>query len=187
MNPLTHFLIGWAVTLPTDLSRRDRALVVAAAVVPDLDGLGVLVDVVKGRSAESLETWSTFHHAAAHNLAFALAVTLICLVASKRHSLTATMAFIAIHLHLLCDVIGSRGPDGHQWPVPYMAPFDGSFQLVVPWQWALDAWPNILITLILLGLTIYWAWAKGLSPVSLVSPKADQSFVSTLRKRFGHP
>ena len=62
MSPITHFLAGWGIGLPIRLTRRDRALVVLASVAPDVDGLPVLIDLARGRAANSLELWGQFHH-----------------------------------------------------------------------------------------------------------------------------
>lgn len=186
MNPVTHFLAGWAVGLPVDLSRRDRGLVVLASLAPDVDGLPIFIDLAQGRNTYSLELWSRFHHSA-HNVLFAATFSLACLLAARRRYATAALAFAAIHVHYICDIVGSRGPDGYQWPIPYLAPFSDSWQLAVTWQWAFNAWPDLFITSVLLAITLYAAWARGFSPAALFSLRADQAFVVTLRSRFGTP
>ena len=186
MNPITHFLAGWAVGLPVDLSRRDRGLVVLASISPDVDALPILLDFAQGRRGDSLELWSRFHHSA-HNIAFAAVVGLVCLALAKRRRATAALAVIAVHLHYACDIAGSRGPDGYHWPIPYLAPFSDAWQLAVPWQWALNAWPNVLITSALLALMLHTAWERGFSPAGLISTRADQALTTTLRRRFGVP
>jgi hypothetical protein len=95
------------------------------------------------------------------------------------------LALLAFHIHLLCDLAGARGPDGHQWPIPYFLPFSNHWQLTWQGQWAINAWPNILFTMLLLGITFYVAWQRGYSPLELVSKKADAAFVSAIRRRFG--
>jgi len=35
----------------------------------------------------------------------------------------ALLAFVSFHLHLAEDILGSRGPDGYQWPIRYLKPF----------------------------------------------------------------
>ncbi|MFA6029151.1 MAG: metal-dependent hydrolase [Elusimicrobiota bacterium] len=186
MNPVTHFLAGWAVGLPVDLSRRDRGVVVLASISPDIDALPIVIDLVQGRQRDSLELWSRFHHSA-HNLAFAVAVSVACMAVAERRYATAATAFVALQLHYACDIVGSRGPDGYQWPIPYLAPFSDAWQLTVPWQWALNAWPNVLFTIILMGIMFHSAWARGFSPVGLFSLRADQALIDTLRVRFGTP
>jgi hypothetical protein len=54
-------------------------------------------------------------------------------------------------------------------------------------QWALNAWPNILLTALLLSITLYLGWMRGYSALGMISKKADVLLVSNLRKRFGDP
>ena len=49
MAPLTHLLASWLVAAGTTDNLRDRRLVSLAGVLPDLDGAGVLIDMVQGR------------------------------------------------------------------------------------------------------------------------------------------
>jgi hypothetical protein len=46
MSPITHFFTGWVLSNSANLSRRERALVTAAGVVPDIDGLGIIAEVL---------------------------------------------------------------------------------------------------------------------------------------------
>jgi inner membrane protein len=183
MSPVTHFLTGWVLANSTALSRRDRALVTWSAVVPDVDGLGIVAEVLTRNSSHPLLWFSRFHHSL-HNFTFAIVVGLLALVLAERRWTTATMCFLGFHLHLFEDLLGSRGPDGDQWPIAYLAPFSSAADLTWRGQWFLNAWPNFLITLALLGMTFYLAWARGYSPLEMVSARADQAFVVALRKRF---
>jgi membrane-bound metal-dependent hydrolase YbcI (DUF457 family) len=96
----------------------------------------------------------------------------------------AGLAFFAVHLHYFCDLIGARGPDGAQWPLPYLAPFDRNLELTWSGQWALNGWPNFVITAAAMAAVFYLAWRCGYSPVGLLSERADAAFVNTLRTRF---
>ena len=97
------------------------------------------------------------------------------------------LALVSFHLHLLGDIVGARGPDGDQWPIPYLLPFSHTWQLAWPGQWELNAWPNFLITILLLSLAFHLAWRRGHSPLELVSTRANGEFVTALRDRFGSP
>ncbi len=187
MNPITHALTGWALALAPDLERRDRGLLVLASVAPDLDALGAVGDLVQGRPLDSFELYAAWHHVIGHNLLFAVAASVACLLAARRKLLVGAFALAAVHLHLLADVVGSRGPDGSQWEVPYLLPSSDAWQLAVSWQWALNAWPNVMLTLALLAVALYAAWARGDSPVELFSQRANCAVVATLRRRFGAP
>lgn len=187
MNPVTHFLTGWAVAncFPS-LERRDRALVTLACVIPDVDGLGAVVDLLTRQAAHPTEWFSRYHHQL-HSLSFAVVIAAACLGLARQRWLTSLLAPLTFHLHLLEDLVGSRGQEGYQWPIPYLAPFSQAGRLVWSGQWQLNAWPNFATTIALLGATFYLAWRKGFSPLEMISQKADEAFVKTLRARLGAP
>jgi hypothetical protein len=185
MNPVTHFLTGWALAncVPS-LGRKERAMVALACVIPDVDGLGAIADLLTRNSAQPTEWFSRYHHQL-HSLPFAILVTAACFVLARRRWVTSGLVLLSFHLHLFEDVLGARGPDGYQWPIPYLAPFSQSTQIMWSGQWALNAWPNFAITIGLLALTFVLAWKKGFSPLEIISVRADGKFVETLRARFG--
>ena len=185
MSPITHFFMGWAVanSVPS-LTKRERAMVTWASVVPDLDGLGIIAENLTQNSAHPLNWWSEYHHVLGHNLGFALAVTIASAVFAEQKIATTTLVFLSFHLHLLGDLVGARGPDGEQWPIPYLLPFSNRWQLTWSGQWSLNAWPNFLITGVLIIATLALARRRGFSPLELFSRKADAMVVVTLRKRF---
>ena len=185
MNPITHFLTGWAVANAAPLERRERAIVTLAGVVPDLDGIGVAVDFATRHSQNPTELWGRFHHVLCHNLGTGLAVAALAFLLATRRFLTAALAFLSFHLHLLGDVAGGRGPDGDSWPIAYLLPFSRAWQLSWSGQWELNAWPNFVVTGALLVLTFSLAWRRGYSPLEMVSGRADRAFVAALRRRFG--
>jgi inner membrane protein len=185
MNPITHFLLSWGVanTLPHS-TRRDRAIITLAGVAPDLDGLGIIADALTSQTQHPLHWWTDYHHTLGHNILAAAVVTVVgALLGSSRPS-TAFLACLTFHLHLLCDVIGARGPDGDQWPIPYLLPFSSSVQWTWHGQWALNAWQNIAITVAAIVATFLLARRRGYSPLEMVSTKANDVFVQTIRKRF---
>ncbi len=186
MSPVTHYLSSWLVANAAASepgSRRDRVLVTVAGIIPDADGFGFPVEALTKGTEHELLWFSDYHHVLGHNIGFCLLVTAVAFIAAKRRVKTALVAFGAFHLHLLCDVIGARGPDGYQWPVPYLEPFSDAWQLVWSGQWALNAWPNVLVTALALGTTFYLAWRRGFSPIEMISRRADAGFVAALRRR----
>src|SRR5882672_7484615 len=107
MSPVTHFFAGWLLASvspagrPTELTRREKALVVAAAVIPDLDGLGIIPELLTRNSSHPLLWFSQYHHSL-HTLAFALLCTLAAfLIAGPFASFT------------LGPVIQGRRPSSH--------------------------------------------------------------------------
>ena len=179
MSPATHFLTGWILANSASLSRRERALVTLAGVVPDVDGLGIVADYFTRNSKHPLEWFSTYHHSL-HSLPFAIVVAAVSFAFAIQRWKTAGLAFLSFHIHLIEDLIGSRGPEGYQWPIPYFMPFSRACELSWRGQWALNAWPNFAITIALLLITFYLAWSRGYSPLEMVSLKADAAFVDAL-------
>ncbi len=164
------------------MERKDRAIVTLAGVAPDIDGLGIIPELLTRHSTHPLLWFSIYHHSL-HNLTFALVIAAIGFVVATQKWKTCLLALLSFHLHLFEDVLGSRGPDGYQWPVPYLAPFS-SQQLIWRGQWGLNAWPNVLITIALLLVTLWLAWRRGFSPLEMVSARADTLLVTALRRRF---
>jgi inner membrane protein len=187
MHHVTHLLMGWAVANVPHLGRRDRAVVTLASFVPDLDATGLVAELATRNSPTPLLWWSDYHHLLGHNLAFGLIICLASFAVARRRVMTAVLSLAVFHLHLLCDLVGSRGPDGHDWPLPYLFPFVKDLEISWSGQWALNAWPNLGLTVSLLILTFYLAWRRGFSPLGIVSQRADQAFVGALRNRFGSP
>ena len=184
MSPVTHFLTGWALANSITLARRERALVTFAAVVPDLDRLGIVPELLTRNSAHPLLWFSHFHHLL-HTLPFAVLVAALTFLIATERWKTGLLAFFAFHLHLLEDLAGSRGPDG-LWSVPYLWPFS-PVQWAWSGQWALNAWPNYVVTVAFLILTFYIAWKHCRSPLEMVSLQADKAFVGVVHARFAPP
>jgi inner membrane protein len=188
MHVGTHFLSGWLVALPKEgLTPRERGAIALAGVAPDLDGLGLVVDKVNqwmGRESIYYEEW---HHVLAHNLGGALFfAALVAGLARRGRRLTVSLlAFLSVHLHLLFDLMGSKGSDGSQWPIPYLAPFSQAWQLTWSGQWQFNSWQNTTILAVVLLLVVRGAWKYRRSPVGLISQRADDEFVATLKRRFG--
>jgi inner membrane protein len=185
MSPITHFLMGWAVanSVPS-LGKRERVVVTFASVVPDLDGLGIVADGLTRNSAHPLYLWGDYHHTLCHNIGFALVIAAIAAVVARPRITATLLVFLSFHLHLLGDLVGARGPDGDQWALPYLLPFTNHLQWAWSGQWALNAWPNFLITAALVALLLLLARQRGYSPLEMVSAKADAAFVRAVRARF---
>jgi len=181
MHPATHLLLGWGAATATPLSKRDRALVCLAGVIPDLDGLGIVVEKLTLHSEQPLYWYALYHHVLAHNLAFGLVVAVGAAAVARERLKAGMLVLASFHLHLLADLVGSRGPDGSSWPLRYLWPFDG-LELTWQGQWAFNAWPNFAITIALLAWLFHVAGRRGHSPLELVSSRADRAFCATARR-----
>ena len=184
MSPVTHFLASWLVATGPVLERRDVALITFAGVAPDIDGLGAIPELATRHMSHPLDWFSRCHHLLAHNLAFAVLAAIGVFALARRRWLAAGLALLVIHLHFLMDLIGSRGPDGYNWPIPYFEPFSSKLQLTWSGQWALNSWQNIAIACGFVCLVIFRAVQTGNSPVRIFSPAADQKVIDVLRARF---
>ncbi len=187
MNPASHFLIGWTIANTVDIPRRDRILVTLSGVAPDIDGLGIIAEMLTENSTAQLLWYSQYHHVLGHNLLMGMILTAAAWVFGRRRWLSAFLAFLVFHLHLIGDLIGSRGPDGYQWPIPYLFPFSNKWTLAWQGQWELNAWPNFLITSIVLGIAAYLTWKRCRSPLEIFSKRADSALVARMHRRFGAP
>lgn len=186
MSPVTHFLLSWSAASAFSFSKRDRIIVTVAGTVPDADGLGLIWDLLSSRPEHHLLLWSRFHHILCHNVTFALLVACIAWCIASRRMAACAVAFLAFHLHLLCDLLGSRGPDG-PWTIPYLLPFSESWDLVWPGQWPLNSWQNFIVTAGAIAFCGYRSWRQGISPLEVFSERASQTLTATLRARFGAP
>jgi hypothetical protein len=187
MNPITHLLTSWTVANLPRLESRDRAIVTIAGISPDIDAAGIVVELATKHTDKPLFWWSEYHHVLGHNLIFGLTVFLVAAGVAKRRLLTACLAFFVFQLHLFCDLIGARGPEGYQWPILYFYPYFQNLEIVWSGQWALNAWPNIVLTIFLITITVYLAWKRGFSPLEIISKRIDRAVVQTFRIRFGTP
>ena len=172
MNLITHALIGWCAGLHQDRPRVEVVAIAAASVIPDIDAFGALFDMARGGEAE----WFTlYHHKVGRCLPFGLLLVVLAWLWRKNARLCLWLAGI-FHLHLLCDIIGARGPDGYQWPVYYLFPFS-EHGLTWAYQWEINAWPNILLTVLLILTFLTQTASYGYSPLSLLSESVDRLFV----------
>ncbi len=185
MSPITHLFAGWVVAERWGSDARARCLIAWAGVAPDLDGLGVVVDLANRALGRPDSDWfGAWHHVLFHGAFGAgLMVALAWMLGVKRAS-DLGCVFLSFHLHLLCDFFGSRGPvPADIWPIHYLAPFTKAWTVSFAHQWALNAWPNMLFTILLIAWSLYRAVQAGLSPVSVIHPGWDVMVVEALRAR----
>ena len=152
--------------------------------LPDLDGLGIVIDFsTRTLGLPETDYYQAFHRLYGHGLAAALVFAFIAYAAARRRLITATLSFAAVHLHFACDLLGSRGngPDDI-WGIWYFAPFSTSHLVAWSGQWPLVGWQNMLITAVLIGLTLERASRRGYSPLLVLSPAADRELVAVLHK-----
>lgn len=175
MHLPTHALLGWllAESVPS-LERRDRALVCLAGVAPDLDALTAL------GGTEAYQTW---HHVILHNVTAAVGYAILAGVLARRRALVGAMALVGFHLHLLCDYVGSAGPFGSKWSIPYFVPFDRT-DYYCSFQWGLASWQNVSATILAMLVCFHLGARRHRTVLEVLSRRADAALVEVLVRRW---
>lgn len=194
MHLPTHALASWLVAEALPLTRRQRMAVLAAGLIPDLDALSL---------AFGVEAYQRWHHTLLHNGLAALALSLGLAWWSTRAQApgappggarpaheqgrpfleAALVCLASLHLHFLCDLAGSAGPDGSPWTIPYLLPFS-TRELSWAGQWPLAGWQNLSLTIGLLLANAAVARRRGRTLLEVVSARADAAVVEVLRRRW---
>src|SRR5215831_20616196 len=111
MAPFAHLLASWIIAAKTTDNQRDCRLVTLAGILPDVDGLGLVVDMAReALGYRSSLLYSHYHHYLLHGFAGGLLIAAVLAGFARRRWRVAFLAFLVFHLHLLCDFVGSRGP-----------------------------------------------------------------------------
>jgi len=168
VNPIVHGELSWlaAQGLP---ERRDRILVMAAGLAPDLDGLSLL----GGQLA-----YEDYHHILFHNYGGAILTTVVCTLLARKKWAVGLLALFAFHLHIVCDLMGS----GREWPIFYFWP---TSHVAWSWKyvWELASWQNSVIgffvTIACLACALRWRRTF----VEVFSTRVDGHVVATVRNR----
>jgi hypothetical protein len=182
MSPVTHLLASWIIAAKTTDNPRDCRLVTLAGLLPDVDGLGLVVDMASGALAQgNAPFYQRYHHFVLHGLFGALVITLLLTGFARRRVRVALLALAVFHLHLLCDLAGSRGPSPEDlWPIYYFGPFSKDPMWIWRGQWALESWPNRLFSVALFGWTLWLGARLGHSVVGVFNRRVDRVFTGVL-------
>jgi hypothetical protein len=171
MSPLTHGLLGWTIAQPL-AARRDRILCTVAAVLPDLDALGILV---------SREYYSEYHHTVGHNFLFSFLASATFSYFSGQRIKALFLYLISFQVHFLADLLGS----GEGWGFKYFWPFHSWYvEFSPPFQWALNSWQNLAVTVLCLLFVLRQALKKERTIVEIFSVRWDKKVVNALKKWF---
>jgi hypothetical protein len=142
-----------------------------AGVAPDLDGVSAVFGA---------DVYGRYHHVLTHGIVAALAVSVLVAFLARQRLKTALFAFVAFHVHLGCDLLGS----GTGWSLTYLFPFS-RWDLYTPYGWQLASWQNAVITLAALLFCCYVGVRYGYTVAEAILPKAwDLAVVRALRQRF---
>jgi inner membrane protein len=179
MQTGAHLVISWVSANVGTVSRRERIACALCGVVPDIDGLGMVVDLF----APDLHLYETFHHKIAHNLILSLVLFAVVYAISKR-AWPACLG-VAIYLtHLFFDCLGSGAPNGEIWPIYPFWPFS-NYEYLPAWQWELSDIRNSMIAAVFVVVMLMIARRTGRSPIEIVSRRLDGFVIKTIRGLLG--
>ena len=140
----THIGLGWIVAHAARLTARDRLLVVLAGTLPDLDGAGIVW---------SERAYAVAHRGAGHSLLFCLVMIAVALLWGRAPWISAALAAVSFHLHLLLDLVGTGG-----LPIRYFWPFSERGWMYS--RWVLASWPNYAVMLATALGVLLIAWRR---------------------------
>ncbi len=127
--------------------------------------------------------YQQFHHLLMHGWPAALAVVALLAGFARNRARVFIFGLLTFHLHLVCDLIGSRGPaPSDLWPICYSEPLFSHPIWIWRGQWRLDGWQNQTVFLAVFVLALWQATRRGYSFVELISQRLDSVFVSVLCK-----
>ena len=127
---LTHIGLSWIVANLVPLAARDRLIIVLAGTVLDLDGIGILW---------SAHAYGVAHRAVGHGIVFGALVVVAALWLGTSRWITAALAAVSFHLHLLLDLVGTGGA-----PIRYLWPLSDHGWSYAD-HWVLASWPNAAV------------------------------------------
>ena len=186
MSPVAHFLGSWLIASATTTNPRDRKLVTVAGIIPDADGFGLIADVavslVTGRE-NAFSYYQRYHHELLHGWPAAIFVSVLLACFARQRGRVVWLCLLTFHLHLVCDLLGSRGPaPSDLWPISYGEPLLRRPVFFWKGQWRLDGWQNRIICVTLFLTELWLAPRRGYSCVEVFSRKADAVVVQVLQK-----
>ena len=78
MSPFTHFLASWIVAAKATDNLKDARLVALAGILPDADGFGLVIDMIKDPSLkQGAYYYQEYHHWLAHGILGGLVISLL--------------------------------------------------------------------------------------------------------------
>jgi hypothetical protein len=184
VSPETHLFASWIIAAKTTDNPRDCRLVTLAGILPDADGLGLIVDwATKTLGLKQTHYYWQYHHYLLHGALGGILIAVVLAGFARRRWRVALLALLVFHLHLLCDFVGSRGPAPEDlWPIFYFGPFDKDPMWVWEGQLRLDGWFNRCLAATLFLWSLWLPVSLGHSVVGVFNRRVDRVLVGVLRK-----
>ena len=186
MSPVVHLIGSWLVASATTNNSRDRKLVTLAGVLPDADGFGIIPDVIGSWYSDKECTfyyYQHYHHLLLHGWPGAIAISVLLTFFGRQRWRVLLLCLLTFHLHLLCDLVGSRGPSpGDLWPICYSEPLFRHPIWFWKHQWKLDGWQNQTIFVVFFIASLWLAVKRGYWFIEVISSRLDSAFVKVLER-----
>jgi inner membrane protein len=179
MAPQQHLVLSWVLSNLNYDKRRDRIVATICGVIPDVDGLGIVIDKILGDG--SYYYYFLWHRKGLHGAVGLLAVGIAAYLICRRKLLPTLVAALTYTTHILFDLVGSAGPDGGIWPMYPLWPFS-KYEMTVSWQWSLNDWKNTVIAGVFILIMIIIAAKKNRTCLEVVSPRLDRYCIETVRR-----
>lgn len=183
MTPPQHFIISWVAANSATLDRRSRVATTLAGVLPDVDGLGYVIDRVNLQFDIYSNYYVEYHHVIGHNVFAGLLIAGVMAYFCQRKLTVFFLSLLTFHLHLLADLAGSMGGDGYQWPIYYLYPLLPDFTLTWSGQWELSSWKNSAIGISFFVIALIIARYKHITFFEFFSSKVEKKVVEVARQR----
>ena len=184
MSPETHLFASWLIAAKTTRNLRDCRLVALAGILPDADGLGLVVDwITNARGGVQTALYPEYHHFLLHGAFGAMLIAATMAAFAQDRWRVAWLALITFHLHLVCDLVGSRGPSPQDlWPIFYLGPLTHKPMLLWRGQWRLDGWQNRYFSSAIFLWALWLGAKRGDSFVGVFNRRLNNIFCAVLRK-----
>jgi LexA-binding, inner membrane-associated putative hydrolase len=184
MSPETHLFASWIIAAKTTRNLRDSRLVTLAGILPDADGLGLIVDMFTNwRGGWQSSLYAQYHHFLLHGAFGAIVIAGTLAFFARDRWRVLLLALLTFHVHLLCDLLGSRGPSVQElWPIYYFGPFTRHHEWLWAGQWRLDGWQNRYLSAALMLWSLWIAAKRGDSFVGVFNRRVDAVFSGVLKK-----
>jgi len=156
----------------------------SGGILPDLDGLGLIPDVAtRALGYRGTLYYEHYHHFLLHGIYGGIAIAVLLAGFGRHRWRVLLLALLVFHLHLLCDFVGSRGPDPDDlWPIFYDGPFNKNWMWLWKGQWQIDSWLNRILSVVLFAWSLRIAVQRGYSFVGVFNRRLDEKFVAVLRQ-----
>ena len=163
MQLLTHALAGWCGGNLVDTTARERLGCISISLLPDLDGLGLLL----GR-----EAYLRWHHVVGHNVLFGIAASAMLMRLGRSHLRIGALYLALFHLHLAMDLVGS----GPGWGIAYFWPFSAA-SFTTSMAWSFRAWQNFAFLVALAICTLWIGFRLKRTPLEVLAPRLNAALI----------